>query len=64
MLPPWARALSHFNPILHMVNAFRFGFLGVSDVSVVGAFAIMVTLAVVMFLVALNLMNRGVGIRD
>jgi ABC-2 type transport system permease protein len=64
MLPPWARALSHANPILHMVNAFRFGFLGVSDVSVAGAFAIMVTLAAALFFLALTLMNRGIGIRD
>jgi len=64
MLPPWARALSHANPILHMVNAFRYGFLGVSDVSVAGAFAIMVTLAAALFFLALTLMNRGVGIRD
>jgi ABC-2 type transport system permease protein len=64
MLPPWARALSHANPILHMVNAFRYGFLGVSDVSVGSAFAIMVALVVALFLVALNLMYRGVGIRD
>jgi len=64
MLPPWARALSHANPILHMVNAFRFGFLGVSDVSVPGAFAIMATLAAALFFLALTLMNRGVGIRD
>ena len=64
MLPPWARALSHVNPILHMVNAFRYGFLGVSDVSVAGAFTIMVALVVTLFLVAVTLMNRGVGIRD
>src|SRR5260221_8150131 len=64
MLPPWARALSHVNPILHMVNAFRFGFLGVSDVSVSGAFTIMAALAVALFFLALTLMNRGVGIRD
>ena len=64
MLPPWARALSHVNPILHMVNAFRYGFLGVSDVSVAGAFSIMVALVVTLFLVAVTLMNRGVGIRD
>ena len=64
MLPPWARALSHANPILHMVNAFRYGFLGVSDVHVGMAFAIMVALVVTLFLVALGLMNRGVGIRD
>ena len=47
-----------------MVNAFRYGFLGVSDVSVAGAFAIMVTLAAALFFLALTLMNRGVGIRD
>jgi ABC-2 type transport system permease protein len=64
MLPPWAQALSHLNPILHMVNAFRYGFLGTSDVSVPAAFAIMVGLAVALFVVALTLMNRGVGIRD
>ncbi len=64
MLPPWARTLSHVNPILHMVNAFRYGFLGVSDVHVVGAFAIMVGLVAALFLVALWLMDRGAGIRD
>jgi ABC-2 type transport system permease protein len=64
MLPPWARALSHVNPILHMVNAFRYGFLGVSDVSVPVAFLIMVSLVTGLFLTALTLMNRGVGIRD
>ena len=64
MLPPWAQALSHFNPILHMVNAFRYGFLGTSDVSVPQAFAIMVALAVGLFAVALTLMNKGVGIRE
>jgi len=29
LLPPWAQQVSYVNPILHMVNAFRFGFLGV-----------------------------------
>ena len=64
MLPDWARALSHVNPILHMVNAFRYGFLGTSDVSVPGAFAIMLVLAGGLFYTAMTLMNRGTGIRD
>lgn len=64
MLPPWARTLSHANPILHMVNAFRYGFLGTSDVSVPQAFTIMLTLVVALFTTAVMLMNRGVGIRD
>ena len=49
LLPEWAGALSHANPILHMVNAFRFGFLGVSDVDVRLAFAIMVGFAVALY---------------
>ncbi|TLZ10118.1 MAG: ABC transporter permease [Gammaproteobacteria bacterium] len=40
LLPQWAQQVSYVNPILHMVNAFRFGFLGVSDVSVGLAFAL------------------------
>ena len=64
LLPEWARALSHVNPILYMVNAFRFGFLGVSDVDVGGAVALMAGAAVVLFAIAVALMNRGTGIRE
>ncbi len=64
LLPGWARTLSYANPILYMVNAFRYGFLGVSDVDVRVAFALMVGAVVVLFSTALILMNRGTGIRD
>ncbi len=64
LLPAWAQHVSMANPILHMVNAFRYGFLGTSDVNVVGAFAIMLTLAVGLFAWALTLLHRGTGIRD
>jgi ABC-2 type transport system permease protein len=52
------------NPILHMVNAFRYGFLGTSDVSVPGAFAIMIVCVVGLYMGVLTLLNRGSGIRD
>ena len=52
------------NPILHMVNAFRYGFLGTSDVNVVGAFAMMTGLVIAMFTLAVVLLNRGSGTRD
>ncbi len=64
LLPGWAEKLSHLNPILYMVNAFRYGFLGASDVDVGVAFAITVLAAVVMFAVVVTLMNRGTGIRE
>ena len=64
LLPEWARHLSYANPILHMVNAFRYGFLGVSDVHIGVAFGIMTVFAVLLFGVALFFMNRGTGMRD
>jgi ABC-2 type transport system permease protein len=64
MLPGWAHIVSHGNPILYMVSAFRYGFLGTSDVDLRLAFGIMVTSAGGMFALAVALMNRGTGIRD
>ena len=64
MLPNWAHVVSHANPILYMVSAFRYGFLGTTDVDLRLAYAIMVTSAVVMFGLAVTLLNRGTGIRD
>ena len=64
MLPSWALAASHANPILYMVSAFRYGFLGTSDVDLRLAYAIMISAVVVMFTLAVLLLNRGVGIRE
>lgn len=64
LLPDWARTLSYANPILHMVNAFRYGFLGRADVDVVLAFTIMIGAVVALFLTALHLMGRSAGLRD
>jgi ABC-2 type transport system permease protein len=64
LLPEWARALSFANPVLHMVNAFRYGFLDRSDVALGWAFGIMTLAAAVLFAVALWLMRRGTGLKD
>jgi ABC-2 type transport system permease protein len=64
MLPAWAHVVSHANPILYMVSAFRYGFLGTSDVDLRLAFAIMVSAAVLMFTLAVTLLSRGAGIRE
>jgi len=52
------------NPILHMVNAFRYGFLGVSDVNVWLAFALMAVAAAALFGLLLLIMARGTGLRE
>jgi ABC-2 type transport system permease protein len=64
MLPGWAQALSHANPILYMVSAFRYGFLGESDVDLGLAYGIMIGSAVLMFALAVTLLNRGTGTRE
>jgi ABC-2 type transport system permease protein len=64
MLPHWALIVSHANPILYMVSAFRYGFLGTTDVDLRLAYGIMVGGAAVMFALAVTLLNRGTGIRD
>jgi ABC-2 type transport system permease protein len=64
LLPEWARTLSFANPVLHMVNAFRYGFLDRSDVALGWAFGIMTLAAAVLFAVALWLMRRGTGLKD
>jgi ABC-2 type transport system permease protein len=64
MLPSWAQGISHANPILYMVNAFRFGFLGVSDVNVGLAYTIMAAAAIVLYVSCVMLLERGVGTRE
>ena len=60
---PW-RQISHANPILYMVNAFRYGLLGISDVQVGVAYAVMLGLAVALSATGIILLNRGVGLRS
>lgn len=60
---PW-QAISRINPILYMVNAFRFGVLGISDVGIGTAFAVMLAFVVGLSFMALHLLKRGIGLRS
>lgn len=63
LLPPFAQKLSLFNPILYMVNSFRYGMLGVSDIDIRVAYAMIVFFAAALFLLCTVLLDRGVGTR-
>ena len=63
-LSPFWQTIARANPILYMVNAFRYGMLGSSDISIGVAFVVIVTAFVVLFSLALVLLQRGVGIRS
>lgn len=64
LLPDFAQKMSLFNPILYMVNAFRFGMLGVSDIDIRTAYAITIIFIIVLFGLSTLLINRGIGIRE
>jgi ABC-2 type transport system permease protein len=63
LLPDFWQKISLVNPILYMVNAFRYGLIGVSDIDVVTAFLIVGLFVVVLVLTSLVLLHRGVGIK-
>ncbi len=64
LLPDWAEAATHLNPIFYMVNAFRYGLLGVSDVPLWLAYALMLGFVLALGSLSLWLLKRGVGLRS
>lgn len=64
LLSPFWQAVSYLNPIVYMVNAFRYGVLGHSDVSIVLSLSLITGLVVVLFLYALRLLHSGTGMRE
>ena len=63
LLPEFWQQASLFNPILYMVNAFRYGILGVSDIPIGFAFGIIMLFIIGLASFALFLLNRGTGLR-
>ena len=64
LLPAWAETATRLNPIFYMVNAFRYGLLGTSDVPVGIAFGLMAFFVVALGALGLRLLKRGVGLRS
>ncbi|HHH43864.1 MAG TPA: ABC transporter permease, partial [Gammaproteobacteria bacterium] len=63
MLPEFWQNVSRVNPILYMVNTFRYGFLGVSDLSIGLSYAIIIGFILVLYGCAIYLLRSGYGIR-
>ena len=63
LLPPFWQKVALANPILYMVNAFRFGLLGSSDIPIGYAYALMFGFAVALFAAVLVMLRRGSGVR-
>ena len=63
LLPAFWQNISVVNPILYMVNGFRYGMLGVSDVSLVMTYGVIVIAGALLFTWCMILLNRGTGLR-
>ncbi|MEO7200627.1 MAG: ABC transporter permease [Dokdonella sp.] len=64
LLPQWAQVLTKANPIFYMVNAFRYGLLGSSDMPLSVAYALMIGFVLLLGGLALWLLNKGIGLRS
>jgi len=64
LLPDFWQGVSQLNPILYMVSTFRYGILGASDINIYTALAVIIVFAVTLFAIALNMLNKGKGIRS
>ncbi|GLR03270.1 ABC transporter permease [Vibrio hyugaensis] len=64
LLPEFWQGVSKLNPIVYMVNAFRYGFLGVSDVGIVTSFSVLIVFVVALYAVAHYLVTKGIGLRS
>ena len=63
MLPEVWQHVSRLNPILHIVNAFRYGLLGVSDINIVNAIFGLTLGVIILFMVSLHLLKTGKRLR-
>lgn len=64
MLPEFWQGISLANPILYMVNTFRYGLLGVSDINIIWAFTMVIGFCVLLYSYSLYLLDRGKKLRN
>ena len=63
-LPPFWQTVSQFNPIFYIINGFRYGFLGTSDVSPLTCVLVLLGLMAVLLAVNVHLLNKGLGLKQ
>src|SRR5438477_5662669 len=62
-LPPFWQALSHFNPFFYMIDGFRYGFFGLSDIAPATSFLVVAIFCLSLTALALALLRRGYKLR-
>ncbi len=64
LLPEFWQSASLINPILYMVNTFRYGFLGITDISIALSYTIITGFIAGLYLLSLYLLKSGHGVRE
>lgn len=64
MLPTFWQWVSKLNPIVYMINGFRYGFLGISDVSLVITFSMLILFVSILYFIAWRIIESGRGLRS
>ena len=63
LLPPFWQTVSRLNPVVYMISGFRYGFLGIQDVSLLLTISILLAFIVVFYAIVWLLIERGRGLR-
>ena len=64
LLPPVWETISHVNPIIYMVSAFRNGFLGIDNIPLFYSFTVIIGFIAVLYALVYRLISKGVGLRS
>ncbi|UDG81190.1 Inner membrane transport permease YadH [Candidatus Hartigia pinicola] len=64
LLPEFWQSISKLNPLVYMINGFRYGFLGISDISILGTLGVLIILLIVFYLLNWYLIKQGCGLRS
>lgn len=64
VLPGWWQAITYANPLFYLVNGFRYGFLGITDVSLYVSMGILVVMMVVLVAINWYLIRKGLGLKQ
>ncbi|MDO4429950.1 MAG: ABC transporter permease [Lonepinella koalarum] len=64
LLPDFWQIVSKFNPIVYMINGFRYGFLGITDVELSYTFGVLALFILLLYFTVYYLISRGVGLRS
>jgi ABC-2 type transport system permease protein len=64
LLDEFWRNLSMINPVLYMVNAFRYGIVGITDIDIIWSFSMVGFFSAALFFIALNLLQKGSRLRS